>query len=502
MKQKKPFSSISKKLIKSVFSIYFALTFLITAGHFSVEYINSKSNIKTELQALTNTFALSLETALWELNDAQVQSISQGVVNQPIVLGVEMTNLKGEILNREYAPGFSPGKQGSFGIEFDVLHPFDGRSVHLAKVHLYSDSTVVFERVKVGFLLIFLNAAIKSALLTFLILWAFNRQLTQPLKKFTARIAEIDIEKPPEHFQFSSKDNNELKYLESAYNLMLDKIAAQTQALEAEKERATKELEERVEARTAELTLANQALEKLNQDKSEFLGIAAHDLKSPLGGLVGWTEYLLDEPELDPDEVREFLEMALISTKGMVEHVNLLLNVTSIESGLILHARELSLNELAKNSITALEGLAKKKQISIEPEFAPDPLAVQLDPKWSPHIFENLLSNAVKYSPPGSKVQVRTFHEGTKVCYSVHDQGPGIPADQRDQLFKKYSRLSTAPTGGETATGLGLYITKLVVEASEGTVVCTNELEGGATFVVSFPEALPRLAPQNNRQAS
>jgi two-component system, sensor histidine kinase and response regulator len=110
-----------------------------------------------------------------------------------------------------------------------------------------------------------------------------------------------------------------------------------------------------------------------------------------------------------------------------------------------------------------------------------------IDPAKMKQVIDNLLSNAVKYSPPGSTVTAIVAREGASCLLAVRDQGPGIPADERDKLFKDFSRLSAQPTGGEKSTGLGLAICRKIVEAHHGTIEAENLPDRGCEFRVTLP---------------
>jgi len=131
---------------------------------------------------------------------------------------------------------------------------------------------------------------------------------------------------------------------------------------------------------------------------------------------------------------------------------------------------------------------AAKRQII---HFGNEPARVTalVDPNVMVQVMENLLSNAVKYSPPGKNIRVRLRKLPDTVRFEVQDEGPGLSAEDQKQLFGKFARLSAKPTGGESATGLGLSIVKRMVEAMSGRVWCESEPGKGAMFVVELPVA-------------
>jgi signal transduction histidine kinase len=146
------------------------------------------------------------------------------------------------------------------------------------------------------------------------------------------------------------------------------------------------------------------------------------------------------------------------------------------------------LADLIEKSVTlnALESSRKRTQILFTERTAAP--TITLDGAKIRQVVDNLLSNAVKYSPPGSTVRVALgiAEDGTQII-RVRDEGPGIPENERDRLFKDFSRLSARPTGGEKSTGLGLAICRKIVEAHHGTIVAENHPAGGCEFQVFLP---------------
>ncbi|CAM2860651.1 hybrid sensor histidine kinase/response regulator [Rariglobus hedericola] len=238
-------------------------------------------------------------------------------------------------------------------------------------------------------------------------------------------------------------------------------------------------------------TLVDQ-LSRANAAKNKFLGMAAHDLRNPLASIRGLAEFLMDGTvgDLKPDQL-ELINLIHQASQGMVNLVNDLLDVATIESGeLKLETAPVALTELVEKSVmlNGLESARKRTQILFAE--APQVPRLSLDAAKIRQVIDNLLSNAVKYSPPGSTVRVAlTTNETGDQIICVRDQGPGIPENERDRLFKDFGRLSARPTGGEKSTGLGLAICRKIVEAHHGTIVAENHPAGGCEFRVSLPSS-------------
>jgi signal transduction histidine kinase len=238
-----------------------------------------------------------------------------------------------------------------------------------------------------------------------------------------------------------------------------------------------------------ELKHARERLREMNEEKNEFMGIAAHDLRNPLSAIKGYSEMVMeDAEELHHHELEQNGRRIRDTAARMAEMVQNLLDANRIERGemeLKLAPTDLG---LALNSVLETQRAhATAKEQTIHLESGAAPVVVQLDPAVTVQVLENLVSNAVKYSPPGKNIFVRLKKHAQGARVEVQDEGPGLNAEDQKKLFGKFARLSAKPTGGEHSTGLGLSIVKKMVEAMNGKVWCESELGRGATFIVEFP---------------
>lgn len=237
-------------------------------------------------------------------------------------------------------------------------------------------------------------------------------------------------------------------------------------------------------------TLVEQ-LSRANAAKNKFLGMAAHDLRNPLASIRGLSEFLREGAvgPLTPDQV-ELVDTIHSASQSMLDMVNELLDVATIESGELKVAFEPAnlVDILGKSvALTNMEAAKKQTRVIFEPHTTS--ILMLIDAPKMKQVVDNLLSNAVKYSPPGSTVTaiVGLNPEGGSCYFAVRDQGPGIPENERDKLFKDFSRLSAKPTGGEKSTGLGLAICRKIVEAHRGAIAAENLPGRGCEFRVTLP---------------
>lgn len=238
-----------------------------------------------------------------------------------------------------------------------------------------------------------------------------------------------------------------------------------------------------------ELLKKNVELEKLNDEKNRFLGMAAHDLRNPLHAIQMYSEFLLEEasPQMSPEHI-EFIEIIHSSSQFMLRLVNDLLDVAKIESGkLELDASLTDLASLVQKNVEINNLLASRKNISVTFELRGAVPNISLDSSKLEQALNNLVSNAVKFSNPGSHVDVRLTSTDAEIIISVSDQGQGIPENELGKLFQPFQRISVKSTGGEDSTGLGLAIVKKIVTGHNGRVWVESELGKGSTFFIALP---------------
>ena len=250
---------------------------------------------------------------------------------------------------------------------------------------------------------------------------------------------------------------------------------------ETSRERAFRRMQEALE----NLARSNEQLVLLNQEKTEFLGIASHDLKNPLSTIIGFAQVLEGTTRLE--EVSRFSNMIYLAGKRMLDLIVNLLDANAVEEGhFSCKAERCDVNALVAQSLEHNQPNASRKKIALALENGPKTLACA-DANTTVQVLDNLISNAVKYSPFESSVMVRTGTENGHVVIAVQDQGPGLSEKDQSKLFQKFTRLSAQPTGGESSTGLGLAIVKRLAEAMCGSVECESEFGHGATFTLRLP---------------
>lgn len=258
-----------------------------------------------------------------------------------------------------------------------------------------------------------------------------------------------------------------------------------------ELQQANATLEEKVRQRTRELSDNNIALKESNRVKSHVLGVAAHDLRTPLGGILGLAEILRVDNKA-AEEATELVGLIYDTSKQMLTLINDLLDVSRIESGrLDLQVVPVEIGPYVSGIEKYNQLFASNKGIKLNVTYGPMPPIASFDPQRIRQVINNLLSNAFKFSQPGTAVtlDVRTTDAGLAVVIS--DQGEGIRREELPVLFGAFQRTSTRPTGDEYSSGLGLCICKQLVEAHGGRITVDSELGKGSRFAFTLPHPQP-----------
>jgi len=238
-------------------------------------------------------------------------------------------------------------------------------------------------------------------------------------------------------------------------------------------------LEHKVVDRTQELT-------KLNKDKDHFIGIASHDLKAPLSGILGLIRLMKMENPNRPDKDLEYLSYIEDTSIKMQRLISNLLDINRIERGMsFVNKQPVNLETIFKTLEMEFTEPARKKSIKLLIDKIGK--TVVTDPDVLKRILDNLLSNAIKFSPARKEVKIGVYLEDDFLHCQIIDQGPGISNEDLPFLFEKFRKLSNRPTDGEVSTGLGLSIVKELITLLDGDMEVESEVGKGTTFKFKFP---------------
>ncbi len=244
------------------------------------------------------------------------------------------------------------------------------------------------------------------------------------------------------------------------------------------------EMAERLESTRDELEDQNAQLRESERLKSDLVNTVSHELRTPLSGVLGFTKLLLTR-EFDPETRRHYLGIVDAQARRLSDLLDDFLDVRRIEEGRFERARELvDMATLLTEEAQLYSQQSPTHEVAVEIDHAP--LGVIGNPDRLRQVIGNLISNAIKYSPQGGVVAVSADQENGSVRVEVRDEGMGIPLSQQPQIFTKFFR-GDAPASGITGTGLGLAVSRDIVESHGGRIGFTSAEGEGTTFFVELP---------------
>ncbi len=238
------------------------------------------------------------------------------------------------------------------------------------------------------------------------------------------------------------------------------------------------------------LTKSLENFKQLNASKDKFISMLSHDLRAPFTSILGFSEILINEPNLSHEERLEYLNYINDSSQHQLQLVNYLLDWSRLQTGRIkIEPQRLHVQSIIFNCISSLTGNAIRKKLEIK-VHAKESLYVQADERLLTQVITNLLSNAIKFSPEGNVIEVSADSFNDKfVEFIVKDEGLGISEANKAKLFRIEKMFTTEGTKGEKGTGLGLSLVKEIIEKHDGDIWFYSEQNNGSEFHFTIPSS-------------
>jgi signal transduction histidine kinase len=324
-------------------------------------------------------------------------------------------------------------------------------------------------------LVLFLIVAIVTSVL-------LARNLVKPIESIQVAAAKIGSGALDQRIEVSSRD--ELGALADEFNRMAARLQASYSGLEHEVEQRTRELA----GALTELDEKSRELEAASHHKSEFLANMSHELRTPLNAINGFSQVLRKQlfGEINPKQA-EYLDDILASARHLLSLIDDVLDLAKVEAGQIeLQIAPFSLRESLEHGVVTVRERATTERVRVSVSTDPDLHTVIGDERRIRQVVINLLSNAVKFTPPGGAVGVAATRADGEVRVSVIDSGPGIAPEDQARIFEEFQQAAAGKEQRE-GTGLGLALSRRLVELHGGRLWVDSEAGKGSTFVFTLP---------------
>lgn len=237
-----------------------------------------------------------------------------------------------------------------------------------------------------------------------------------------------------------------------------------------------------------------RSLQEASRMKSEFLANMSHELRTPLNGIIGFSEFLVDgKPGTLNPKQKEYLGDILASGRHLLQLINDVLDLAKVESGkMVMNPERFSLLRAIDEVSAVAKPMAQKKKVQVAVEVSPQLDFVSLDQQKFKQVLYNLLSNAIKFSDEQGKVQIRAWpHSVGFFSLAITDSGIGIKPEDLNRLFREFEQLESGAARRYEGTGLGLALTRKIVELQGGVISVESKVGSGSTFTITLPLSLP-----------
>ncbi len=331
-----------------------------------------------------------------------------------------------------------------------------------------------------------MSAALAFVLATLVFYLITTRLILQPVRDLRDVAEQVSAGNHDVRSTIATAD--EFEDLARAFNAMLAHLESSRRELET--------INRSLDTRLGELAELNVKLFEANTLKNHFLANVSHELRTPLTSIIGFAELLRESHLGDGGRPLRYSENILSSGRLLLAIINDLLDLAKIEAGkLELHIGAVNLRDMAEALIDFMQPLAMKKKLSLAADVSADLPVIQSDSGRLQQVLYNLLSNAIKFTDEGGRVELRITCSDSapagRVRLTVADTGIGIPSDKLDRIFDSFVQLDGSMTREHSGTGLGLTITREIVQLLGGTISATSEVGRGSVFTISLPVDAP-----------
>lgn len=469
------YKGITRKIITATILFSSIITFVITAFNLYDRYQYDVSRIDSQFKQIKDVHLSSLTNNLWLTDKPELEVQLSGILKIADIQYLEVYDT-----DKLWASAGTKKDSNIKSQYFPLVYNYKDKPINIGKLLIIANLDGVYDNVYQGLWMTLVTNGVKTFLVAFFMFFLFYNLVIRHLYKIASDVTKFDINKT-DHLLQLEREGNKLGE-EDEFDLVINSF----RKLQKDLKLSFSSIEEQVELRTKELVAATEEAVNANSVKTDFLSRMSHELRTPMNAILGFSQ-LLELDESLSQSHKESIGEILLAGDHLLELINEVLDLSRIESGTLeLTLVPVNISYVVNDSLSLIEPLLKERNIKVVWDSGNQTqYIIQAETNRLKQIIINLLSNAIKYNTENGKITINVVKYDNRLRLNIIDTGPGLSAEQQEQVFEPFNRAGAETTNTE-GTGIGLTISKRLVELMGGEIGVESSLGNGSCFYIKF----------------